>query len=211
MVKKGHLGFAGDGFCQQRLTGTRGAHHQYAAGNLSAQTLEFARIPKKFHQFANLVLGFLDPGHVGEGHLHLVLTHHPGSALAEGHGPSTARAALHLAQKENPNTDQQQHREPTDEDLHQQRLFFRRGTLDIHTMVEQLANHRAVIGFRAIRGKFLPRAGASLNGAPIDGNMGDVSLPRIFQKLGISHLGGRDGSRSKAIEYRHQNNRDDDP
>ncbi len=64
-------------------------------------------------------LGFLAAGHVGEGDGVVALVEHARTALAERER-AAAPAALHLAHEEDPHADQQQHREPGDEDLHQQ-------------------------------------------------------------------------------------------
>ncbi|MNI53430.1 hypothetical protein D3C73_1082580 [compost metagenome] len=42
-----HFGFASNRLGQQGFTGTRRTHHQHAAWNATAQTLELARIPQK--------------------------------------------------------------------------------------------------------------------------------------------------------------------
>ena len=52
-------------------------------------------------------------------------------ALAERHGAAAARAALRLAHEVHPDADQQQDRERRDEELHQERLPFRRCGLNV--------------------------------------------------------------------------------
>ena len=146
-----HLGLAGDGPGQQGLAGARRADHQHAARNLAAELLELAGIAQELDQFGDLFLGLVDPGDIGEGDLDLILAHHPGARFAEGHRAPARAAALHLAHEEDPDADQEQHREPGDEDLHQQTLLLRRLAFDVHVVVEQLADHRRCCRFPGCR------------------------------------------------------------
>ena len=100
--------------------------HQHAAGDLAAELLEFRGITQKVHEFSHFLLGFVDSGDVGERHLDLVLAQQARSALAERQRAPAARTALHLAHEEDPHADQQKHREPGNEYLHQQRLLLGR-------------------------------------------------------------------------------------
>ena len=125
MVKERHLGLAGDGFCQQRLTGTGRADHQHAARDLAAQFLEFAWITQEFDHLRDLVLGLFHARHIGKGHLDLILAEHARFALAEGHGASTGSATLHLAHEKDPQADEDEQREPVDQNLHQNRRLLR--------------------------------------------------------------------------------------
>ena len=83
---KRHIRLAGDRLGQQGLAGSRRSHHQNALGNPAAQFLKLLRIAQKLHDLAHLVLGLLNPGHIGKGHLVLVLGKDPGLALAETEG-----------------------------------------------------------------------------------------------------------------------------
>ncbi|MNM25767.1 hypothetical protein D3C81_362210 [compost metagenome] len=106
-----HFCFTRDGFRQQGFTGPRRANHQHAFRDLAAQLLEAARLAQVFHQFAHFFFCFIATGNVGKSGFDLVFRQHTGLALAEGHR-ALAAAALHLPHEEDPNPNQQQHREP---------------------------------------------------------------------------------------------------
>ncbi|MNV54855.1 hypothetical protein D3C71_1470690 [compost metagenome] len=106
-----HFRLTGDRFRQQGFTCPRRANHQHAFRDLAAQLLETARLAQVFHQFAYFVFRFVTAGNVSKSGFDLVFRQHAGLALAEGHR-ALAAAALHLTHEEDPDPDQQQHREP---------------------------------------------------------------------------------------------------
>ena len=108
-----HVGLAGDGARQQRLAGSRRADQQAALRNLAAEALELLRILQELDDLLKLLLRLVDAGHVLEGDAPGLLGEQPRPALAEAH--RLAAAGLHLAHEENPDADQQQHREPGDQ------------------------------------------------------------------------------------------------
>ena len=115
----------GDSFRQQRFTGTRRADHQDAFRDFTAQLLEAARFTQVFNQFTDFLFRFVATGDIGKSGFDLVFRQHTGFAFAEGHRALSA-AALHLTHEEDPDTDQQEHREPGNKDGSQQARFFRR-------------------------------------------------------------------------------------
>ena len=112
-----HIRFAGDGAGEQRLAGARRTDEQHALRDAAAEPLEFLRIAQEFDDLFQFFLGFVDAGDVFERHAAGALGEQLGAALAEAH--RLAAAGLHLAQEENPHADEEQHREPVDEDAHQ--------------------------------------------------------------------------------------------
>ena len=74
MREERHLGFARDGARQQRLAGTRRAHHEHALRNLAAELLELGRVLEEVDDLAHFLLGFVDTRDVREGDVDLVLT-----------------------------------------------------------------------------------------------------------------------------------------
>src|SRR3569832_2125842 len=102
-----HLGLAGDGLGEQRLTGTGRAHHQYATWNIAAELLDLARVAQEFAEFGHFLLGLLDAGDIFECDIDLILAHHASARTAEGHGPAATASALHLAHEEDPHRDEQ--------------------------------------------------------------------------------------------------------
>ena len=70
-------------------------------------------------ELRDLFLRLVAAGDVGEGDGVVGLVEHARLALAEAERAALA-AALHLAHEEDPDADQQQHREPRDEDLREE-------------------------------------------------------------------------------------------
>ena len=142
--KERDFGLAGNGLGQQCLAGTRRTYHQDTARNLAAQALELARVTEEFNQLTDLFLGLFHTGDISKSSLHLVFAEHARLALAKRHGTATA-TALHLTHKEDPYTDQQQHREPVNEDGHQQTVLVRLNHLDLDLVAQQVIHHFWVI------------------------------------------------------------------
>jgi len=142
-----HIGLAGDGAGQQGLTGAGGTDQQDALGNLAAQTLELLGILKEFDDFLEFLLGFVDARHILEGDTTDLFRQQPRPALAEAHGLAAAR--LHLAHEEDPDANQQQHREPGDQDIEQRmHVVVRRRDIEGHLMLGQLGDQIGVIARR---------------------------------------------------------------
>jgi hypothetical protein len=112
-------------------------------GMRPAQLLELGGIAQEIDQFGDFFLGFVAAGDVGEGDGVGRLVEHARARLAEGEGAALA-AALHLAHEEDPDADQQQHREPGDEEIHQEGLLFFGLGLDLDAVLEQVADHPQV-------------------------------------------------------------------
>jgi hypothetical protein len=106
---------ARDGARKQRLARSRRPHHEHALGNATAEARELLRILEEGDDLLDLVLGLLDAGDIGEGHLLLVLGQQLGLRLAEAHG--LAAAHLKLAHEEQEHDRDHQNRQPGDEDL----------------------------------------------------------------------------------------------
>ena len=102
--EEGHVGLAGDGARQQRLTGARRADQQAALRDLAAEALELLRVLQELDDLLELDFGLVDAGHVVEGHPADLSRSAAGPALAEAHG--LAAAGLHLAHEEDPDADQ---------------------------------------------------------------------------------------------------------
>ena len=68
-----HARLARDRAREQRLAGSRRAHHQHALGDAAAEARELLRVLEEGDDLLDLVLRLLDAGDVGERHLALVL------------------------------------------------------------------------------------------------------------------------------------------
>src|SRR5262249_27902252 len=109
-----HLGLAGDRLGEQGFAGSRGADHQDPAWDTPAHLLELARITKKFDQFLYFFLRLVATRHVGESYVVVALIEHACARLAKRER-STAATTLHLAHEEDPDANEEQHREPRNE------------------------------------------------------------------------------------------------
>ncbi len=84
--KEGNPGLAGHGPGQKGLTCAGRAHQKNPLGDLGAQVHIFFGALEKIHDFLELVLFLLCPGHILEGDLDLMGVGQGGPALAKGHG-----------------------------------------------------------------------------------------------------------------------------
>ena len=113
--EEGDARFAGDGACQKRFPRTRRTHQQHALRNPSAEAGELLGLAEELDDLLELGLGLLDARHVLERHLMLVLGQQARLRLPEAH--RLTAAALHLADEEDPQANEQDQREPHDQDL----------------------------------------------------------------------------------------------
>jgi len=180
--EKGYLGFPGDSPGQQSLPRPRAAHHEHALGNTASQLLEFGRIFQKIHQFGNFFLGFVAAGHIRKGDAVIGFVQHPGPGFAEGKGAALA-AALHLAHEKHPDTDEQQHGEPANENIHQHGGFFFRLGLNPHPALQQVGDQPEV--GRRVGSEFFAFGGGGLEHPAFDHYLGNMPLLHLFDELGI--------------------------
>jgi hypothetical protein len=142
--EEGHLCLARDRLREQRLARSGIAHHQHAARDAPAQLLELRRVAEELDKLRDLFLGFLAARDVRERDGVVRLVEHTGAALAERERPAPP-AALHLAHEEDPHPDQEQHREPRHEDVHEERRLLLGLRFDDHPVLEEIA-HQPRIG-----------------------------------------------------------------
>src|SRR3569833_2885415 len=102
--EEGHIGFAGNGARNERLTGTGRADQQHAAWNATAQALELAGVLEELDDLFEVLLGLVDTGDVLERHLAMRFGEELGARLAKAHRAATT-ATLHLADEEEPHAD----------------------------------------------------------------------------------------------------------
>jgi hypothetical protein len=93
-----HPRLARDGLGQEGLAGAGRADQEDALGDARAKRDELLRLLEELHHLAQFLLGFVRPGHVGEGDGRLVAGKHAGLAFAEHHG--LVVGSLHLAHHE---------------------------------------------------------------------------------------------------------------
>jgi hypothetical protein len=109
MLKERHARLAGDGAAEQRLAGAGRADQQTALGDAAAEALELLRRAQELDDLLQFDLGLVAARHVLEGDLGLVHVEELGAALAEAEG--LVAAALHLAQEEDPQAEDEQERQ----------------------------------------------------------------------------------------------------
>jgi hypothetical protein len=129
-------------------------------------------------------------------------------ALAEGEGAALA-AALHLAHEEDPDADQQQHREPGDEDAGEEGLLLL-GLGDHLDIVLQQIGHHPQVGRRVGRNPLAIR-GRGFQGPALDHDLGDAALLHLFEELGVLQRTEHGLARVELVEHRHQNDADHQP
>ncbi len=140
--EKGNAGFTGHGPGQQGFAGARGTNQKHTLGDLAAEFGEFLGILEEGDDLFKLFLGLLDAGHVLEGDFALSLGQEFCSALAERHG--LAAPHLHLAHEEDPDSDQQEQREPGDKNREPGKLLLFRLGIDGDFFLEQLLGKERV-------------------------------------------------------------------
>ena len=211
-----HVGFAGDGARQQRLTGARGADQQAALGDLAAQPLELLRVLQEVDDLLELGLGLVDAGDVLEGDAAVLLGQQARPRLAEAHG--AAGAALHLAQEEDVDADQHQDRQPAHEDRAEVDALLGRTGVDAVDVLDQHRHELLVDRGAGHIGRELLHAVARLaegagDGVALDTDVLDLALLDGAHEVRIRNRVARRPGRSAledAVEQRQQQH-DDNP
>ena len=209
--KERHFRLTRNRFRQQGFPRAGRADHQHALGNLPAQFLKARRVAQKFDQLGHFFLGFIATGDIREGHRVGVVINHPRLAATKGKR-AAAPAALHLAHEENPHANQQQHGEPRNEDVHQQRLpFFGLAGGDFHARAQQVGNHPDVLHAGRVDGNRLAGLGDGLERAPVfDGHAFNHAVFGLFHEGGVFHRVLRHLAARvvELLENRHQHDAD---
>ena len=201
--EKRHLGFAGDGLGQQGFTGTGRAHHQHAARNTTAKTLEFAWVAQKLYQLLHVFLGLIDTRHIGKGGFDLIVTQQPRLALAKGHRatPATSTsAALHLAHEKHEHRDNDEDGETGDQQLRPDALFRRLGTAHLDIVIVKIIHQLGIFNHRAHSFEIGVIAAQTTNHKPIDRHLLNAIAADLLDKLGIGQRIGI-GFNTEVVEY----------
>src|SRR5262249_59505037 len=107
---EGRAALARERLGEEGLAGPGGPDQEDALRDLPAELLELLGIPQELDDLSELLLGLVDAGDVLKGDLILLLRDAARSRLAERE--DLGAHALHLAHKEDPEADEQQHRHP---------------------------------------------------------------------------------------------------
>ncbi len=203
-----HFRFAGDRARKQRLPRAGVAHHQHALRDASAELLELGGIAQEIDQFRDFLFRFFAAGNVGEGDGVVRFIDHPRARFPE-RKRAAPPAALHLAHEEDPHADQEQHREPGDEDVHEERGFFLGLRLDLDAVLEQVGDEPDVA--RRVAGDALAVVGGRLQHPALDQHLGDSPGLHFLDELRILHRRLGHLARIELVEHRHQHQADDQP
>ena len=107
-----HTGLAGAGARKQGLTGTRGAHQQYAVGDAGTQRVELAGSLQELNDLLQLGLFLVSTGDIGKGCLALVFLLILDLGAAHIHDAAACTAAVHRHKQ---HTDAADHRHIEDD------------------------------------------------------------------------------------------------
>ncbi len=205
-----HVCLAGDRAGQQRLTSAGRADQQHALRYFTAEALKLLRVAQELDDLFQFLFRFLDAGDVVERHPSGALGQQPGFGFAEAH--RLAAAALHLAHEENPDADQQQHREPGNQDIQQRRRpVVGRRRVDDHAGLVELVDQVGIVGrIGRERPAVLAHTG---NRAALDRDLVDLAALNVGEECGIRNAGLTAAARRllEQIEQRKQQKKNDRP
>src|SRR5690606_35569040 len=187
------------------------ADHQHAARNAPTEALELARIAQEFHQFADLFLGLVATGNVGEGGLDLILGKQARLGLAEAHGPAlAARTALHLAHEEHEHRNDDQNREAGDQQLSPDALLLGLLAFDDHAVVDQVTDQTAILNRRTNGLESFAVNTLAGDDVPVDRHALDAPFLHLLDELRVAQ-GLRLARAGEVVHHSDQYGRDDQP
>ena len=109
-----HARLAGDGARQQRLAGAGRPDQQHALRHVRAEPAVPLRVLQERDDLLQFLLGLVDAGDVGEGHLGVGLDVDLGLAAADRHQPAEPLLAGEAAEHEQPHAEEQRGRHTQD-------------------------------------------------------------------------------------------------
>ena len=181
-----YLGLTRNRLGDQGFTRTWRTHHQYAARDTPAQTLELARIAQELNQLAHFFLGFIATCHVSQGRLDLVFRQQPRLALAKAHRAAfTAGTALHLAHHEHEDRNNHQDREARNQQLGPDALLLRQFAFNGDVVIHQVADQTVVLNGRTDGFEGIAIAAFAGNHVAIHGNALDLAILNLLDEVGI--------------------------
>ena len=198
-AEKRHVRLAGHRAREQRLAGARRADQQHALRNPAAEIGVFLRVLEELDDLLQLVLRFVDAGHVGEAHLHLVVGVDLGAAAGERH--DAAFGAAHAPEEEAPDADEEDQRQNPPEEIGQPPAGDLAGVLDAarFQLLGQLrvlhAGGRELLRLlRIAAGRLLERAA---NHLLADRHLDDLA---VFQERLELRVGNRLAGRRQVVD-----------
>ncbi len=208
--KERHVRLAGDGAGEQSLAGARRADEQTALRDAAAEALELLRVLEELDDLLKLLLRLIDAGNIGEGDAAGLFGQKPRPRFAEAHG--LAAAGLHLPHEENPDADQEQHREPGDEHAPDgRRAILGRLGADAHVVLLQTLDQLSIV--RRKGRDVAPVTEDTGDRLTLQGHLAHLSSIDLLDEVGVGErlLGAARRRSLEQIEQGEHEKRDDDP
>ncbi len=136
-----HLGFAGDRPREERLAGSGWTDEQDAFRDVPTERRVLLRSLQKFHDLAKFFLGFVNAGHIGKFHLHVVFRVDFGAAARKRH--DAALGASNTTEEKAPDANQKQQRQHPAQDLGKPAAHDLTGEPDV--LLFELLNQRWIL------------------------------------------------------------------
>ncbi len=205
-----NVGLAGDGAGEQRLAGAGRPDEEHAARDAPAEPLELLRVAQELDDLLEVFLGLVDAGDVLEGDAAMGLGEELGLRLAEAE--RLAAGPLHLAHEEDPDGEDQEHRQPRDQHADQRLAAFgRRLGGDRHAAILEALDEVGILRREGLEGAAIRvDAGDLLAG---DDDVPHLALIDLGQELRIGDVlaGGALAGILEEVEERDQDQPDDHP
>ena len=186
--EEGHARFAGDGARQQRLAGAGRPDQKDALRDARAEPAVFLRVLEEADDFRQFLLGLVDPGDVVEGRLGVGLDEDLGLAAPDRHQAAKALAIGEATEPEDPDAEEQQHRNDPGQQRREKRALDLAG--EFHVMLFELIGE---IGGddRGLECPLVVLRGlpCSLDGAARDPDLGDLVALQVAQELAVGNDG----------------------
>ena len=184
-----HAGFAGYGFCEERLSRSGGAYEQDAFRDPASELREFLGALQEFDYLLNLFLRLIDAGYVLEGYLVLVLRKHPGLVFTERHRFSPAR--LELPHEYDHYYDQKHQRRPVEQHV-REGPFLVGAELEGYSLFFKLC-YKIVVrrphGFKTFHGLVSDRVRVlTLDLLALEFQVLDLSLFNVRKEIAVRYL-----------------------
>ncbi len=219
-AEEGHPRFTGHRPRQQGLARSRRAEQEHALGNAAPQALEFCGVFQKLDDLFEFLLGFIGPGHIVEGDLHLAPGEQAGPALAEAEHPPLP--PLHLPHDEEPDGQNQDPGQDTDQVVGPGTGLLLEGVLDIFSVPvlqqldvdDPLGQHQGEVAEGAGLPADLAQDGgahpAGDHGVALDGDRGHILALYHFGEFGVGDLDLVPAPRTVEHTHDHDSAEEDD-
>ncbi len=210
MVKNGTFASPAMARASRVLPVPGGPDQQHAARDAPAKPLKFSGIAEELDDLLQILLGFVDAGHVLERDSAMGFGQQLGAALSETE--RLAARSLHLSRQKYPHADQGDERQPRDQERHEPgHVVLLRAGGDRHALAVEALDQAGVI--RRIGLEAAPVGEGAVDFRSLDQNVAHAALINLGQQLGEGNILGR-RALSRILEQgeqREQQQNDDHP